>query len=424
MKKESKELYPMLDLEEALARVLAAFKPLEPEQVPVVEALGQVLTEDVAAGMDIPPLANTAMDGYAVRCEDTGGARPDHPRRLRVAADLAAGYVREEPVRPGTAVRIMTGAPVPPGAEAVVPFEEVERDGDDILVFKRYPHNKNIRTAGEDVRAGQKVLPRHTVLRPQEIGMLAALGHSTVSVHRRPRVAILSTGDEVIGVDAPWRPGKIRDANSYSNAAQVVRYTGIPMRLGIAGDDVDELTAKLAAGLKQGTDLFLTSGGVSVGDFDVVKEVLSAEGEMNFWRVRMKPGKPLAFGHIGPAPGSDRRVPMLGLPGNPVSAMISFEIFARPAILKMLGKTKWEKPTVEATLLDKIKRKDDRRHFLRVMLEKRDGKYAARLTGDQGSGILLSMVRAQGLAVIPEDVNRLPAGARVQVVMLDWPERE
>lgn len=417
MKKESEGLYPMLDLEVALARVLAAFKPLEEEQGPLIEALGQVLAEDVAAGMDIPPLANTAMDGYAVRCEDTGGARPDQPRRLRVVADLAAGYVREELVQPGTAVRIMTGAPVPPGAEAVIPFEEVERDGDEILVFKRYPHNKNIRAAGEDVRKGQKVLQRGTVLRPQEIGMLAALGRSNAMVHRRPRVAILSTGDEVIGVDDPWQPGKIRDANSYSNAAQVVRYGGVPICLGIARDDVDELTEKIGVGLEQGVDLFLTSGGVSVGDFDVVKEVLSAEGEMNFWRVRMKPGKPLAFGHI-------QGVPMLGMPGNPVSAMISFEIFARPAILKMLGKTTWEKPTVEATLLDEIKRKDDRRHFLRVMLERRDGEYVAQLTGDQGSGILLSMVRAQGLAVIPEDVNRLPAGARVQVVMMDWPERE
>jgi molybdopterin molybdotransferase len=422
----------MLDLEEALARVLAAFEPLEPEQVPIVEALGQVLAEDVFAEMDIPPLANTAMDGYAVRCDDTGGARHDHPRRLRVAADLAAGYVLEEPIRPGTAVRIMTGAPVPPGAEAVVPFEEVERDGDEILVFERYPHNKNIRAAGEDVHEGQRVLRSGTTLRPQEIGMLAALGHSIVTVHRRPRVAILSTGDEVIGVDAPWQPGKIRDANSYSNAAQVVRYGGVPIRLGIAGDDVNELTTKILAGLEQGADLFLTSGGVSVGDFDVVKEVLAAEGEMNFWRVRMKPGKPLAFGHIGPSAsvvpsssrGSGRSAPMLGLPGNPVSAMISFEIFARPAILKMLGKTKWEKPTVQATLLDEIRRKDDRRHFLRAMLEKRNGEYVARLTGDQGSGILLSMVRAQGLAVIPEDVNHLPAGEEVQVLMVDWPERE
>lgn len=408
--------YPMLGVEEALARVLAAFEPLPPERKPILEALGQVLAEDIFAEMDIPPLANSAMDGYAVRCEDTDGASPDHPRRLRVVADLAAGYVLEVPIQPGTAVRIMTGAPVPPGAEAVIPFEEVERDGDDILVFRPYSYHKNIRAAGEDVHAGQKVLAKGTVLRPQEIGMLAALGRQEALVHRRPRVAILSTGDEVIAVDAPWQPGKIRDANSYSNAAQVLRYGGIPLRLGIARDDIADLTAKIRAGLEQGADLFLTSGGVSVGDFDVVKQVLAAEGEMAFWRVRMKPGKPLAFGHI-------RGVPLLGLPGNPVSAMIAFELFARPAILKMLGRTQLDKPTVEAILLDEIKRKDDRRHYLRVSLEDKEGVYHARLTGDQGSGILLSMVLAQGLAIIPEDVDHLPAGSRVRVMMLDWPER-
>jgi molybdopterin molybdotransferase len=409
------ESYPMLSVEEALDRVLKVFRPLPPERRPILEALGQVLAEDICAGMDIPPLANSAMDGYAVRCDDTSEASSEQPRRLRVVADLAAGYVLDAPIRPGTAVRIMTGAPVPPGAEAVIPFEEVERDGDEILVFRQYPHLKNIRAAGEDVRAGQMVLAQGTVLRPQEIGMLAALGHQEALVHRRPRVAILSTGDEVIAVDAPWQPGKIRDANSYSNAAQVLRYGGVPLRLGIARDDVADLTAKIRAGLAQGADLFLTSGGVSVGDFDVVKKVLAAEGEMSFWRVCMKPGKPLAFGHI-------HGVPLLGLPGNPVSAMVAFEIFARPAILKMLGKTRLEKPTVEAVLLDEIKRKDDRRHYLRVSLEKHDGAYYARLTGDQGSGILLSMVRAQGLAIIPEDVHHLPAGSRVRVMMLDWPE--
>ncbi|MCX7682176.1 MAG: molybdopterin molybdotransferase MoeA [Anaerolineae bacterium] len=410
------EPYPMLSVEEALAQVLAAFEPLPPERKPILEALGQVLAEDIFAGMDIPPLANSAMDGYAVRCADTAEASPEHPCRLRVVADLAAGYVLNEPLQPGTAVRIMTGAPVPPGAEAVIPFEEIERDGEEILVSRPYPYHKNIRAAGEDVRAGQKVLPRGTVLRPQEIGMLAALGRAEALVHRRPRVAILSTGDEVIAVDAPWQPGKIRDANSYSNAAQVLRYGGVPLCLGIARDDIADLTAKIRTGLEQGADLFLTSGGVSVGDFDVVKQVLAAEGEMAFWQVRMKPGKPLAFGHI-------RGVPLLGLPGNPVSAMIAFELFARPAILKMLGKTQLEKPTVEAVLLDEIKRKDNRRHYLRVSLEERDGRYHARLTGDQGSGILLSMVLAQGLAIIPEDVDHLPAGSRVQVMMLDWPER-
>ncbi len=404
--------YPMLEVEEAVGRFLSHFRPLESELIPLLDALGRVLTEDVAAEMDIPPLANTAMDGYALRCDDSGGARPDAPRRLRVVADLAAGYVIDHPLQPGTAVRIMTGAPIPPGAEAVAPFEEVECAGDDILVFKRYPHGKNIRIAGEDVRAGQVILECGTVLRPPEIGMVAALGRSQVAVHRRPRIAILSTGDEVIDAADPWQPGKIHDANGYSNAAQVLKYGGIPLRLGIARDTVDDLTSRVRAGLDQGADLFLTSGGVSVGDFDVVKTVLAAEGQITFWRVRVKPGKPVAFGTI-------HGVPLLGLPGNPVAAMISFELFARPAILTMLGKTKLVRPTVDAILVDEVKRKDDRRHYLRVTLEEHDGTTYARLTGDQGSGILLSMVKAGGLAIIPEDVDHLPAGSPVKVALLD-----
>ena len=408
-------LYPMLSVEEALERILSYFHPLEPEKVPILESLGRVLAEDVHADMDIPPLANSAMDGYAVLAADTAGASPDGPRRLRIVHNLAAGYTTDVEVRPGTAIRIMTGAPIPPGADAVVRFEDTEREGDWVNILKEVPVGKNVRPAGEDVRKGQLVLARGTVVRPQEVGMLAALGRREVLVIRRPRVAILATGDELVDIDQVPPPGKIRNANSYSNAAQVLRYGGVPVLLGIARDDVGELTAKVKEGLERGVDLFLTSGGVSVGDFDVVKKVLATEGEISFWRVRMKPGKPLAFGRIG-------GVPLLGLPGNPVSAMVSFELFARPAILKMLGKTELAKPTVEAILEDGIERKDNRRHFLRVSVERREGRYYARLTGEQGSGILTSMVKAQGLAIIPEDWECVEPGQRVRVVMLDWPE--
>jgi molybdopterin-guanine dinucleotide biosynthesis protein MobB len=258
------------------------------------------------------------------------------------------------------------------------------------------------------------VLAEGTILRAQEIGVLASLGRARVWVIRRPRVAILATGDELIAIDEPLAPGKIRNSNEYSNAALVRRYGGIPVRLGIARDDVEELTAKIREGLAQGVDLFLTSAGVSVGDYDVVKDVLGAEGEMHFWQVRMKPGKPLAF-------GQSQGVPLLGLPGNPVSAMVSFEQFARPAILKMLGKTRLRKPTVEAILEEDVK-SSGRRNFKRAVITRRDGEYYASVTGPQGSGVLTSMVKANGLAIIPEGVRHKRAGERVTVQMLDWPE--
>jgi molybdopterin molybdotransferase len=306
----------------------------------------------------------------------------------------------------------MTGAPLPAGADAVVRFEDTSRDGGWVDVKEEVPVGKDTRAAGEDVREGTVVLHRGDRVRAQEVGMAATLGRKEVMVVRRPRVGILATGDELVEVDEPLAPGQIRNANSYSNAAQVMQCGGIPVLLGMARDQVEELTDKIREGLAQGVDLFLTSGGVSVGDFDIVKRVLAAEGEMTFWRVRMKPGKPLAFGQI-------RGVPLLGLPGNPVSAMISFELFARPAILKMQGITKWDRPTVEAVLMDEVVEKDDRRHYWRVRLVEEAGEWRAYLTGEQGSGILSSMVEADGLAIIPEDWSGAPSGSRVTVMLLE-----
>jgi molybdopterin molybdotransferase len=269
-------------------------------------------------------------------------------------------------------------------------------------------------------------LKRGRRIRPQEVGMLAALGRREVSVIRRPRVAILATGDELVDIDEAPGPGQIRNSNGYSNAAQVLQYGGVPIWMGIARDREQDLTAKIRAALEQGADMLLTSGGVSVGDFDVVKKVLAAEGEITFWRVRMKPGKPLAFGLIqAEVKGEMWTMPVLGMPGNPVSVMVSFEIFARPAILTMLGVTDVRKPTVEAVLADGMASKDDRRHYVRVRLERREDAaprepaYRASLTGEQGSGILTSMVEANGFAIIPEDWSSAPAGARVQAMFFD-----
>ncbi len=407
------ERRPVLSVEEALERILATVRVLESERVPILEALGRVLAEEVTADRDIPPLPNSAMDGYAVRSADVARV----PARLRVIAEAPAGRLCPAEVKPGTAVRIMTGAPIPVGADAVVPFEHTRPDGEWVEVLRETRPGANVREAGEDVRAGQVVLTPGRILRPQEIGMLAALGRTEVAVIRRPRVAILATGDEVV---PPWEtpgPGQIRDANSYTVAAQVRRYGGIPLILGVVRDEEMLVREGVRRALAERADLIVTSGGVSIGDFDLVKQVLAAEGEMRFWSLNMKPGRPLAFGVVG-------GVPLVGLPGNPVSAMVATELFVRPAVLKMQGFTDWPWPELRARLTDPIVRKDGRRHYLRVRLRETPEGWEATLTGDQGSGILSSLVQADGLAVIPEDVDHLPAGAEVRVLLLRPTEHE
>jgi len=366
------------------------------------------------------------MDGYAVRAADVSEATPQEPVRLAVAGSVAAGYVAGMKIGPGEAIRIMTGAPMPEGADTVVPYEDtsdfdrskderLKAPADEIWVRAAVQVRDHVRPAGEDIHKGEQVLAPGRLIRAQEIGVLASLGHESVLVYRQPKVAILATGDELLQVDEPLQPGKIRNSNEYTNAALVRRTGGIPIRLGIARDTKADLTAKIRSGLELGADLFLTSGGVSVGDFDVVKDVLGSEGQMQFWQVCMKPGKPLAFGLLT---GS---VPLIGLPGNPVSAMVSFEQFARPAILKMLGHADLAKPEVKA-ILDEPVANSGRRGFIRVIVTRREGGYHARTTGEQGSGVLTSMSKANGLAIIPEGIRYLEAGSEVTVQMLDWPE--
>jgi molybdopterin molybdotransferase len=398
---------PVLSVEEAREHILSTVDVLEAEQVPLLMAAERVLAEKIAADRDIPPVTNAAMDGYAVRGADMRGETV----RLRVVGEVAAGHTPERSVGAGEAMRIMTGAPVPEGADTVVRFERTTSDGEWVEILKPPSPGKNVRQAGEDVRQGQVVLRPGQVLRPQEIGMLAALGHLEVAVIRRPRVAILGTGDEVVPPDQTPGPSQIRDANSYTVAAQVRRYGGIPLLLGVAHDEEELVREGMQKALDQQADFIITSGGVSVGDFDLVKQVMNAEGEMHFWSLNMKPGRPMAFGDID-------GVPLLGLPGNPVAAMISTALYARPALLKMQGFTEWTWPTVTAQLTEPIGRKDGRRHYLRVILRETDAGYEATLTGDQGSGILNSLVLADGLAVIPEDARHLPTGSEVEVLLL------
>lgn len=410
----------MISVDEAKERILRHFHPLEQERVPILEALDRVLAEDIYSDIDIPPFANSAMDGYALRSLDTAGASRKSPVTLKVVADLAAGYTTEVEVAPGMAIRIMTGAPLPEGADAVVRFEDTSEGlrgswGPTVEVYKEVSPRENVRPAGEDIRRGELVLTKGTVLRPQEIGVLASLGRPEVEVIRRPRVAILATGDELVGIEEELGPGKIRNSNEYSNTALVLRYGGIAVRLGIAKDRVEDIKAKIQKGLEAQVDLFLTSAGVSVGEYDVVKEVLASEGEIEFWQVCMKPGKPLAFGHI-------QGVPLIGLPGNPVSAMVAFEQFVRPAILTMLGKGAKEKPEVEV-IVDEDVTNSGRRGFMRAIVTRQEDGYHARVvSGPRGSGVLTSMVRANALLIVPEGTTLVKAGERLRAQMLDWPE--
>jgi molybdopterin molybdotransferase len=411
-----------LSVSEALSKVLERAAVVPVQDAPLLDALGRVLAAPVVARDDLPPFANSAMDGYALRAADIAEAGDRGPVTLRVVADIAAGSSEAVEVLPGTAARIMTGAPLPPGADAVVPVEDTDEAwrGEErplppqIAVRRAVGSGDYVRHPGEDVRAGQTVLEAGHVLRPQEIGLLASLGVQRVGVVRRPRVGILATGDELIDVDTPLSPGKIRNSNSFAQAAQVSALGGEPVLLGVARDTQEDVRRKLDTAVAAGVDLLISSAGVSVGAYDVVKAVLDRAGSVAFWRVRMRPGKPLAF-------GAYRGVPYLGLPGNPVSAMVSFEVFARPAILKMGGRRDLRRPGVTA-LVTEVVRSDGRESYLRAIVTKEPAGYVARLSGGQGSHQLSSLVRANALLVVPEGVTEVSAGSTLTALMIDWPE--
>lgn len=418
----------IISIEDALERILSLADSLDSESKPLVEALGQVLDEDLYAEFDIPPLANSAMDGYAVQAGDTQGARPHAPSELKVIGEAAAGCVTRHVVTAGTAVRIMTGAPIPGGADAVVPFEDTdevrtgpaapgtdsrERPGT-VRIFRSAASGDNVRPAGEDVQAGELVQRRGAVLRPAEVGVIASLGRATVRVVRRPVVAVLSTGDELLQPGQPRSGAQIYDANGYSIAAAVARFGGVPRMLGIAPDSREELTARIHEALD--ADLVVTSAGVSKGDYDMVKDVLSQEGQIEFCSVAMKPGKPLAFGVFQK---DGRRVPHLGLPGNPVSSLVAFELFGRAAIMRMMGKQDLSRPILRATATERIFNGDCQRVLLaRCTVTDVCGKPYVHLAGEQGSGMLTSMMRANALTLLKPN-ELVEPGGEVRVLMLD-----
>ncbi|MEL7157151.1 MAG: gephyrin-like molybdotransferase Glp [Actinomycetota bacterium] len=401
----------MIPLEQAQERVNADIGVLDPVTVPVGDALGLVLAESISAPEPIPPFPNTAMDGFALRAADSVGASEGAPATLPIAATIAAGAVAPRPLQAGEAMRIMTGAPMPDGADAVVMVELTRANGDTVDVLAEVPVGNHVRPAGDDIEAGAVVFAPGTVITPGHLGVLASVGRTEVSVIRRPRVGVLSTGDELVVGSAPLAPGQIRDANRITLLSLLTEAGLEAVDLGLVPDDEGEIRAALARGVAE-TDAVITSGGVSMGDFDLIKAILNELGDMNWMQIAIKPAKPLAFGVLS-------GTPVFGLPGNPVSSMVSFELFARPALRAMMGRPDRERPVLRAIADEPLRRHPDgKTHFSRVVVTQQgDGAWHARSAGGQGSHQLLAMATANGLAVVP-DGEGIEAGAVVEVMHL------
>jgi molybdopterin molybdotransferase len=397
---------------EARAGVLERLAPLPVREVGLTDALGCVLATDVAAAEDLPPFANSAMDGFAARGADLAGAGEDQPVALKITGEVFAGTGRLPTVEPGAAASIMTGGALPPGADTVVPVEQTSVEGDTVLVRLDPGPRRFVREAGEDVRQGTVVLERGRVLDPAAIGMLASVGRKTVPVHPRPRVMVVSTGDELVDPGEPLGPGQIRDSNSWLLVAQVRAAGADALRCDKLRDDPEALRRGFALAAAEG-DLVITSGGVSVGERDYTKQVLATLGDVRSFKVAMQPGMPQAF---GVAAGT----PLYGLPGNPVSCFVVFETLVRPGLRRLAGHPddRLDRPRVVARLGEPVRSPAGKVSFLRVRLEVGDEGLVATLTGNQGSGVLSSCVAADGLAVVPAEHRELPAGAAVQVVLL------
>ena len=396
----------MLTYDQAIAQILGQIAPLSPLALPLLDARGCVLAEDLFAPQAVPPFDNSSMDGFAVRAADLAHV----PATLPVQGDIPAGALSLPTLTPGQALRIMTGAPVPPGADTVVPVEDTEARGEDVAFLQPFEPGQNIRRAGEDVPAGSLVVASGSLVRPAEVGMAAVVGRASVRVHPRPRVAIISTGDELVEPGQALQSGQIYNSNAYALAAQVAEAGGIVTHRLHARDTSDSLRAAFDA--CAGADVLLTSGGVSVGDYDFVKAVFAERGTMDFWRVAIRPGKPVAFGRWG-------ETVFFGLPGNPVSSMVTFELFVRPALRRLRGLAEPSRPTVTARLTEDAGHTPGRQSYQRAVVTPEGGGYSVTPVSKQGSGMMRSMVLANALLVIPADVSVLPAGGVGTVLLLD-----
>ncbi len=400
-----------MSADDALARILAGVPALPPASVPLLDALGLVLAEDVSADRDVPPFRNSAMDGYAVRADDVARA----PAQLRVVGEIAAGGFPDRAIARGEAMRIMTGAPMPDGADTVVRVEDTDNRSDVVTITAATPKGLSVRQAGEDLRKGETILTSGTVVRAAEIGLLASVGKAMVRVFKRARVAVLSTGDEIVDVDAPIARGQIRDANRYSLASAIRAAGAEPWVRGIVRDTPDALRASLREAMS--ADAIVTSGGVSVGDHDHLKPVLSELGSIDFWAIAIRPGRPLAFGELR---DGERRVPIFGLPGNTVSSLLTFELFVRPALLRMQGRRNVTRPRAKARLLEPVDKIKSLRFFARGIYDADAGTVTT--TGPQGSGILRSMSLANCLIDLAEGRERYDAGETVDLILTELPE--
>jgi molybdopterin molybdotransferase len=409
----------MLSVSEARERILEVFHPVEGITLPLDRADGRVLSADLSAGTDLPPFDNSSVDGFALRVPDTAGAGSASPLTLTVVADIRAGDYSDVPLTPGQAARIMTGAALPPGADGVVMVEDTDFNVREpgtpapptVAVRKELKSGENVRHRGDDLHQGDPVLKAGVRLRAQELGLLAMLGIAQAPVHRRPKVALLSSGDELLPVEAPLVPGKIHDSNSYILAAQAESAGVELVRLGVAGDTEADLRSRLEQAVSEKTDVILSSAGVSVGAFDYVKTVIESAGSLDFWQVNMRPGKPLAFGNY-------HGIPFFGLPGNPVSAFVGFEVFVRPALEKLSGLAPRLRPRQKAILAEPVE-SDGRESYLRAQVTDEAGRLSARLTGHQGSGNIFSLVQANALLIVPSGVKSLPANSEIELWLLE-----
>ena len=395
----------MLSFQQARQAILDHVTKLGVERVGLLEATGRIVAEDIVAPWGLPFWDNSAIDSFAVRHADcsTGGT-------LTISGYIPAGGESNDPVAPGTAMRIMTGAPIPPGADAVVPFEETTEKGDQVTIHGVVKKGDHIRVQAEDICCGEHILSAGSLLRPAEIGLLATFNKVIVPVYRRPRVAILATGDELVEPGTSPSSSQIINCNSFAVAAALKEIGAEPVILGIARDNRESHLQKISEGLK--ADALITSAGVSAGDRDLVRDILEELGvESVFWKIDIKPGRPTAFATLGSKP-------IFSLPGNPVSTMITFEEFVKPALLKMMGHTSVLQPTVRATLRDGIKKKSGRTQFMRVHVTIENGRYTATTSGDQNTGILKTMIRANGLAILPAPPDHIQAGEQVDVQLI------